>query len=51
MAKTKIIIPRIDRMPYAFYVAVKPTDAVDAKKKYALANVKPQPEPTPVEPE
>ena len=32
-------------------VAVKPTDAVDAKKKYALANVKPQPEPTPVEPE
>lgn len=32
-------------------VAVKPTDAVDAKKEYALAYVSPQPEPTPVEPE
>ena len=32
-------------------VAVKPTDAVDAKKEYTLAYVKPQPEPTPVEPE
>ena len=32
-------------------VAVKPTDAVDAKKEYALAYVSPQPEPTPVTPE
>ena len=32
-------------------VAVKPTDAVDAKKEYALAYITPQPEPTPVEPE
>ena len=32
-------------------VAVKPTDAVDAKKEYALAYVTPQPEPTPVTPE
>lgn len=32
-------------------VAVKPTDAVDAKKEYALAYITPQPEPTPVTPE
>ena len=32
-------------------VAVKPTDAVDAKKEYSLAYITPQPEPTPVEPE
>lgn len=32
-------------------VAVKPTDAVDAKKEYTLAYVSPQPEPTPVTPE
>ena len=32
-------------------VAVKPTDAVDAKKEYQLAYITPQPEPTPVTPE
>ena len=32
-------------------VAVKPTDAVDAKKEYSLAYITPQPEPTPVVPE
>ena len=32
-------------------VAVKPTDAVDAKKEYTLAYIAPQPEPTPVTPE
>lgn len=32
-------------------VAVKPTDAVDAKKEYTLAYITPQPEPTPVTPE
>lgn len=32
-------------------VAVKPTDAVDAKKEYQLAYVSQQPEPTPVTPE
>ena len=32
-------------------VAVKPTDAVDAKKEYSLAYITPQPEPTPVTPE
>ena len=51
MGKTKINSPRHDRMPYAFYVAAMPTDAVDAKKKYTLAYIKPQPEPTPVTPE